>query len=301
MQIGVHCQRGKVTWDECKVCRLNPLRPCHVTPDILQLMEKRPTTKRSYNYTPSRLTGCDRQYILMRDDEDYYEDVQSSWPLVRGTMIHAILENSGEVAGYERTLREVRLQTTIQVDNREETIEQGFNPTDTSWVPGQEVFTGQPDLLLLTGNRVKIIDYKTTEIEHTLLSAYRSHVMQINMYAWLVKRCLPAILGVESVTIDELEILYLSQKKTRRFTSVGALKDRGKLLDRKSHTHEMLTLETIPLLQDEVTEAWIVKRIRERKQAEHILPEILTGEKAKLCYGCPVKEKCYVLARVEHG
>src|SRR5258708_7920722 len=161
MQIGVHCQRGKVVWEECKRCRLNPLRPCHLTPDLLQLMERRPTTK-SKRYTPSRLRGCDRQYILTRDDEDYYEDAQSCWPLVRGTMIHAILENSGQVAGYEQTLRELRLQTSIQVDEQEEAITQGFNPTETTWQPGQEIFTGQPDLLLLTGNRVKIIDYKTT-------------------------------------------------------------------------------------------------------------------------------------------
>src|SRR5439155_16789992 len=142
-------------------------------------------------------------------------------PLVRGTMIHSILEHSGEVEGYERTLREIRLRTTIQVDEADEPIEQDFNPTVTKWEPGQEIFTGQPDLLLLNKRRVKVVDYKTTTIDHSLIGPYRSHVMQINMYAWLVRRCLPAILDVESVEVDELEILYLSQQKTRRFTPAG--------------------------------------------------------------------------------
>src|SRR5438045_1046123 len=98
MQIGISCQRGKMSWEECHSCRLNPLRPCHVTPDILQLMERRPGEKPERQaYTPSRLTGCDRQVVLMRDEEDYYEDIHGSWPLVRGTMIHSILEHSGDV------------------------------------------------------------------------------------------------------------------------------------------------------------------------------------------------------------
>src|ERR1700731_3234391 len=101
--------------------------------------------------------------------------------------------------------------------------------------------------------------------------------MQINMYAWLVRRCLPEILEVERVDVDELEILYLSQKKTRRFTSAGALKERGKLLARKSNTQDTLTLEAIPLLRDDVPEAWTNNPIRERPAAETTLSAILNG------------------------
>jgi len=308
-QIGVNCERGKIKWSECETCRLNPLRPCHVTPDLLQLIRRKPAKAQlEQSYSPSRMTGCDRQYVLMRD-ADYYENIRSSWPLVRGTMIHAILESAGVVDGYDQTLREIRLTTKVDVDGEEVEVEQQFDPTKTEVIEGQEIFTGQPDLLLRNGNRVKIVDYKTTTISHDLLAAKLPHVRQINMYAWLARRCLPAILGVESIEIDELEILYLSQEKTRRFTSAGSLKDRGKLISRKGprgsswqlseNFYETLTLEAIMLADDRKVEDWIIKRIKERRQALTTLPPILTGDAALMCIGCPVREKCMERARTD--
>jgi hypothetical protein len=173
VQVGVNCPRGKIRWEECRTCRLNPLRPCHLTPDLLQMVEQSPVEKSLESaFSPSRLTGCDRQYALMSGDaDDYYTDVRSSWPLVRGSTIHAIFENGGDLQGYDQTLRELRLRTTINIDGEEVEIEQEFDPADNTKAPGQDVFTGKPDVLLRNGNKIKIIDYKTSEIDHELTAA----------------------------------------------------------------------------------------------------------------------------------
>lgn len=302
---------GKKTWDFCHACRLNASRPCHVTPDILQLLERNTQEEQpeSTAYTPSRLTGCDRQAELA-SREDYYEDLRGAWPLVRGTMIHAILEQSGKVEGFLDTIREVRLTTHIDVGGNTEEITQDFNPTDVSFQPGQEPFSGKADVILVGEVRLpefpgqpavyrcKIIDYKTSTVDNTLLSAHKSHIMQINMYKWLIERELPKYLG-ENIRVDvtELEILYLGYSRTRRFTSVCALTDQLLRVKDGKRVNETITLDAIPLLSNEVTEEWIRRRIREKRQAKTELPPILTGERAWMCVNCSVREHCFARER----
>lgn len=297
MQVGVKCPRGDIEWEECKRCRLNPRRPCHMPLEILSMIEREDRPHSSF--TPSRLTGCDRQVVLL-EGKDYYEDINHAWPAIRGTMIHGILEKSGLIGGFFQTLREVRLSTVLAGH----TIEQDFNPADATYQPGQENFTGKPDLILLDAPdfsqevitiNAKIIDYKTTTIDHELTAAKKNHVRQINMYAWLVERELGKHLGNHvKVEVTELEIYYLDYKKVRRFTSVCSLQDRGKLVDRKNKVYENLTLKPIPLVDRKITEEWILKRINEKKAASlDNLPPMLPESESWLCFYCPVRDECY--------
>jgi hypothetical protein len=309
MQVGVKCVLGDIKWDSCHVCRKNPLRPCNTDLTILDLIERNPVKEaHRTRFSPSKITGCDRQYHLMRKQPDYYEDISNAYPAVRGTMIHAILEKAGDVSGYEQTFREITLKTSIQIDSEEVQLEQNFNPTDQEREVGAEPFNGTADLILVKSTLpalirqkkqayIKIVDYKSSEIDHSLVSARPEHIMQINLYKWMAKRCADQFLGDVDVLVDELEIIYLSQKRTRRFTSAGPMRDRGKLVDRANKIYEPITLAPIPVVEDSKVEEWLIRRIKERKQAESILPPILTGEKSRMCWYCPIREKCFELER----
>lgn len=306
---------GKKTWEFCHACRHNPSRLCHVTPDLLQLLERdtQQDEPESTAYTPSRLTGCDRQAELTAH-EDYYEDLRGAWPLVRGTMIHAILERSGKVDGTLNTIREVRLTTQIEVDAEPVEIGQDFNPTDVSFQPGQEPLSGKADLIVLgeirlpefpgqpTVYRCKIVDYKTSTVDNTLIAAHKSHIMQVNLYKWLVERELPAYLGENiRVEVTELEILYLGYSRTRRFTSACALTDQLLRVKEGKRVNETITLDAIPLLSNAVIEEWIRRRIQEKRRAKIELPPILSGERAWMCVNCPVRDVCFAKEREEQS
>jgi hypothetical protein len=242
------------------------------------------------------LLGCDRRDVLQGMGEEYYVDVEGMWPALRGTMIHSTMDRR-EYPGADPMIREVRFSTQVQT---------AYGPV---------TFTGKPDAIVVQIVEgvayCKIIDYKSTnEIGHKTVAA-DEHIMQINMYAWLVGRCLLAYLGdlrraVESVLVEELEIVYGDMRKTRRFTSSGTLEARGKMLtERDAHgkihrvkppQYERLVLAPIPLLSSAQVEAWVVGRIEDRIRAKDILPPVLPPEREWMCLNCPVREACQRIA-----
>ena len=292
MQVGVKCPRGLILHSECRQCALNPLHPCQYGPDVLEKMRTdytNPDREPDQSaFTPSRLLSCPRQSVLMQD-QDYYVDVDHAYPLTRGNMVHALMEKS-RYPGAVMTIREERFKTTIE----------------TSY--GPQTFSGKCDLAVVTqidedeeGHQtlahVNIVDYKTTsKIGHDKLRAEDEHIWQINMYAWLVTKVLPARLGHVAVVVDGLEIEYFAMEKSRRFTSAGPLQALGKRLNKRPpYEYETLTLAPIPMYPLDQVEKAIVRRIEQRIQAKEVLPPILPDEERWRCLRCPVFEHCYSL------
>jgi CRISPR/Cas system-associated exonuclease Cas4 (RecB family) len=242
------------------------------------------------SFTPSRLLGCPRQTVLM-GQADHYIDIDQAWPMVRGNMIHALMEKASYPHAVA-TVREKRFATTVMTKY------------------GPQPFTGKADLIVVKSvesvNGVptlhcKVVDYKSkNEIKHDLTSALLDHQLQVNMYAWLSQKCLldTVDLGFPPeavVVVDELEIVYCSMQKVRRFTSAGQLQSPGKMITRNPRTNEMLTLEPITLWPPDKTERFIAAKIEERIDAKEVLPPILEGDAAWRCNYCPIKDYCYGL------
>jgi hypothetical protein len=247
------------------------------------------------DFTPSRLLGCDRRAGLELGG-DTWLDIEADFPLWRGNMVHALMEKAPDVPGTRGPLKEMRFSTEVQTRY------------------GTKRFTGKPDLISVLREEVdqaegdeepastfyvQVVDYKSTgKIEHADTAPKRNHVMQVNIYAWLVRRELPKVLQKTArIVVEELEIIYVDMQRTRRFTSAGTLEARGKRLNRTPpYEYETLTLDAVPVLSDAVVEAWVVKHIESRIQAtEEKLPPPLTGEAAWLCRFCPVYTLCHSL------
>jgi CRISPR/Cas system-associated exonuclease Cas4 (RecB family) len=290
MQVGVSCVRGLIPHDECRRCAQDPLHPCQYGPDVLEMMRYDPTDPDrepgSRAFTPTRILACPRQAVL-QEDSDYYIDVDHAYPMTRGNMVHALME-SARYPGVMATIREQRFKTMI----------------DTKY--GPQKFSGKCDLVIVKDlddgvYHVNIVDYKTTSrIGHDLIRAYDDHIAQVNMYAWLVTRELPAMLEFTPVVVDTVEIEYYAMEKARRFTSAGTLYARGKRIP-KTHPWEYETLELmpIPLYPMETNEAAIRRRIERR--LEPGLPPILPEEDRWKCDRCPVHDLCYSLPEEGNG
>lgn len=279
--LGVRINGQVMGWDEAfQEAATNPLRPWPYTPDMLALLagldDDEPDDRA---FSPSRLLGCHRESAL-KTEHGYYVDAENSWPLVRGNMVHALMERA-RYPGALDIIREKRFYTTIQ----------------TKYGPQQ--FTAKPDLIVaehLDGGGVlhlKIVDYKSKgKIEHSLTEASFEHELQVCMYALIVTRELARELG-SPVVVDEVEIDYVDMSRVRRFTSAGWLTDRGKLISRKYGEYETLHLAPIRLWSLPKVERFVRRRIEERIQASRVLPPILKEEERWRCLRCPVREKCY--------
>jgi hypothetical protein len=293
-QVGVQCPRGRIKHEECRQCALDPLHPCMFSPDVLEKMRVHyddPNREPGgLTFSPSRVLSCPRQAVL-EDRYDYYSDVERDYPKVRGHMMHALMEAS-RYPGVVRTVRERRIHTTI----------------DTSY--GPQPFTGKCDLIIVKQldddgqtAHVNIVDYKTiTKIEHSLTEAKPEHVWQVNMYAWMVTRELPHILGHDglNVVVDGVEIEYFDMSKVRRFTSYGELHCKGKMVKRRPPEYETLTLAPIPLYPLEQIEKAIRRRVEQRIWAKEHLPPVLPEEEQWRCESCPVFDVCLRLAQEGH-
>ena len=284
MQIGVSCVRGQILHADCRKCSLNPLHPCQYGPDVLEQMradylnpDREPNAS---DFTPTRLLSCSRQAQL-QGTTDYYIDIDHAYPLTRGNMVHALMERS-RYPGAVRTIREQRLRTTI----------------DTPY--GPQTFSGKCDLIIVKQlddtevYHVDIVDYKTkSKIGHDLVRADEEHIAQINMYAWLVTRVLPEMLGLP-VIVDCVEIEYFAMEKSRRFTSSGPLYAKGKrIVGSRPWQYETLELSAIPLYPLALVESAIKNRIEKRLAPE--LAPILPDEQRWKCDRCPVRDLCFTL------
>jgi hypothetical protein len=287
-QVGVKCVRGLVTHEDCRRCSAEPLHPCELPPDILEGMREDPNHRHANPdiFSPTSLLDCDRKHALSVD-RDWYLDVDNAWPMLRGSLVHALMENN-RYPGAVGVLRETEMQVTVATHY------------------GPQTFAGQPDLVVV--NRLEetpngpityatIVDYKSTaEIKHDLTAARKDHVRQINMYAYLLRRWLPQRhrdprLRVE---VEAIEIVYLDFKKVRRFTSAGSLQTRGKMTRRSPREYATLDLEPLHIFPDAVVERNIRRMIESKLEAREELPPAyeMGDEGYWRCGYCPVREVC---------
>lgn len=306
---GVRCVRGCIPLAECERCALDPLHPCTFTADMLAALRAEAAHDEggADGLTPSRLLSCDRraglEVSLVGDENLGWLDVKAQFPLFRGNMVHALMERVKEVPGYEGLIREVRFRVTVETSYGPRVFSGKSDcVTIKEMVPLGRI--GEPNAWFL---RCKVTDYKSKKkVEHSLTSAVRDHVMQVNMYRWLVEQALPDYLRKEweapfmtlVVLVDELEIAYVDMDRTRRFTSAGTLYDTGKRLNRSEpYEYETLTLAPIPFIEREQVGAWVKKHIERRIRARAgELPPPLAGDAAWVCRYCPVRGFCEDLA-----
>ncbi len=277
MQVGVHCVRGNVPHQACRECSLNPLHPCAYTPDLLEKVRRDPH-EHAIQFSPTRILSCFRQEVL-KGEVDYYTDVDNAYPLMRGNMLHAMMEMS-RYPGAIGCLREKQFWTTVE----------------TAYGPQQ--FEGKVDLIVIKSAgqgrlSCKVVDYKTkTDVGHDLTAPIFNHIAQINMYRWLIERELPKECGWD-VVVDELEIEYCAMAKPRRFTSAGPLVTRGKMVKRSPRQYADLPLEAIPVWELDAIEKAVVRRIELRLAPRESLPEVLPPEEQWMCERCDVAEVCW--------
>nr|WP_281278987.1 PD-(D/E)XK nuclease family protein [Thermosporothrix hazakensis] len=237
--------------------------------------------------SPTRVQGCARAKWLAVRKFARYLNPYARWHSLRGTLSHSFFEAAPPSPGVLRAIKELRLSTEVE-----------------TWY-GTVRFSGKPDLIEVLEDsdriRVKITDWKSiSDIPHTMCEAKKEHQDQINMYAWLTRRCLPEVLGRPGVPVDvdELEIVYFSMNRVRRFTSKGPLVGRGKQrYPRSSGEYEELELAPIELYPPEVIEGLIIWGVEEAIEARESdsPPEPLSGVEARLCDFCDLQRECVSL------
>jgi hypothetical protein len=299
-QKGVRCVRGYIPHEECRRCARDPLHPCMLTPQILESMREENQELPDDAMTPTRLLDCQRKTQL-KQQKDWYLDIDSAWSAMRGTLMHARLEDLPKAPGSLGEIREIRLETTVQTKYGPQVVR---GKSDLIVVQGVE--EPESDVLLqVVGQdgetmRIKVLDYKSkAEIKHEMVSVQRNHQRQVNMYGWLAAKALPEALGRPGLKVEvaELEIFYAGTNKPRRFTSAGPLVTKGKRISVHPLEYEDLVLEPIVMYPLDQIERWVVQQVESVIAAREYLPPPLEGEDAVICQWCPVRTYCEQLAR----
>ncbi len=270
---GVKCILGYVSMadhEKCMVERDGP--PCGYSPTLLQLMTRTKPERADIKFSPSSLGNCHRRTVLGRQ-HDWFLDVDSAYRMIRGSVIHAGLENEPAPPGVLGVIRELKMSAPINVNGEEHTFHGTFDELTLLSVEQVRDDTLYPEPLTHMGWKnvlhVKLVDYKSkSEVLHTLVEPDEQHVYQINSYAWMVQQFLPKWLNwqtdlgwpncdgcmdvdtehlfmndgvqlpnVDEVVIDELSIVYLDMKKVRTFTSKGFGYANGKMKGTMSGGH----------------------------------------------------------------
>lgn len=273
--LGVLCPRGKISFEECKRCSLTADRPCNYSPDILAYMRNHDAGEPGKDaFTPSRLLGCHRQPVLM-DGQDSWIDVDNAWSMTRGSIIHAGLE--GLKWPGQSTVREQRVTLTV----------------DTKY--GPQPFSAKPDVIAFQSPTEFVVwDYKTREVDHTLLRADIKHQLQVNMYAW-------AYAQATGYVPTGLEIEYIGSGRVRRFSSSGPRTDKGKRHKVDNHfVYDEIVLEPVTLMDMELVGRLVRRLIEKRVEAKEVLPPVLQGDEAKWCFRCPVRNRCQAIEKGEN-
>lgn len=279
-QVGVKCVRGEIAHDDCRACALHPLHPCAYPADLLELM-RGGTEPPASAHSPTRVQGCARQARL-QDEYDYYIDVDFQYPMTRGHMIHALMEQA-QYPGALAVIREQRLSAVIETAN------------------GLAQFSGKSDLVVIKEVRdgvayAKVVDYKSKgKVGHDLVVADVSHQIQVNLYAYLVEKALT--FENLPIVVDELEIVYCDMDKVRRFTSAGPLEARGKrIVGSRPAEYETLTLA--PLKLKTTLHRWAERYLKHRIELreDSALAPVLPPEESWKCRRCPVFAICDRLA-----
>ncbi|GHO55481.1 PD-(D/E)XK nuclease family protein [Ktedonobacter robiniae] len=282
-------KRVSMTRQECDVCVQDPAHPCPFNGKMLRMMwgdgDREPGRQ---TFSPTRLMGCPRSKYLDKNQYPQYLDPYKKWNALRGTMAHGFFETAPLAPGVEFEITEERLETMVE----------------TAY--GPQKFVGKPDLVEVlfvdeTKIVVKLTDWKSTkEVGHDFIEAKEDHQKQVNMYQYLLARCLPEYLGRPDieVIVDELEIVYFDMGKVRRFTSKCDLIDRGKMLTpRSAGRYADLALAQMQLKSMDFMEDFIRTLIEDAIDARENLAPAYEGDKARLCPYCPFQIECVALQK----
>lgn len=287
---GVKCERSEqlgrpyVSRQECDECVQDPAHPCPFNAKMLKTMwgddDNEPP---ALSLSPTRVLGCLRAKYFERADYQKILNPRKKWHAIRGSIAHKFFEEAGLSPGVLWELAEKRM--TVELPTRY----------------GPQKFSGKPDLiecLMEDGDQiwVKLTDWKSKrDIGHDFVAVSADHEKQVNMYSFLLQECLPGILKrpTLSVNVVELEIVYLTMNKVRRFTSAAALKDQGKLLRPYSaEQHEEIELIPVSLRSHEEMRERIIAWIEDTIEAQTKLYPPLEGEAARICSYCPFYSEC---------
>jgi hypothetical protein len=322
---GVACVRGLIPLEEHYKCMTEQNGPpCGISPTILQMITEHDAERIRENvvFSPSSISSCHRQHTLSSKN-DWFIPVKNAYKSTRGSIFHQGLGQEPAYPGVLGVVRELRMGAQI----------------DTAY--GEKTFHGKPDEVVLLNVdtellplgvlnwhrlHVKITDYKTRgDVGHDLVAADRRHVVQINQYAWLVKKFLPQWLTrlnevgwaevsekeareyghlylnggiipprIDEVIVDELSIEYLDMSKARAFSSRGFLYAEGKMVTdlvggryvrRKPVEYEELELEPIYQFKDKYIEGMIRKGIEAQIESDTLLARPMYGDDARLMCG----------------
>ncbi len=287
---GVQCDRARqlnrvaMTRQECNECVQKPDHLCPFNGKLLALLwgdgDREPERQ---TFSPTRLMGCPRAKYLDRNNYPQYLDPYKKWNALRGTMAHGFFEDAPLAPGVAFDITEERFETTIE----------------TAY--GPQPFVGKPDLVevLYYDEKkivVKLTDWKSTKaVGHDFIEAKEDHQKQVNMYAYLLHKCLPEYLGRAGleVIVDELEIVYFDMGRVRRFSSKCSVVDRGKMLTpRSSGRFADLELSQMQQKDMDFMHDFIATLIEDAIDARDNLAPAYEGDKARLCPYCPLYVAC---------
>jgi hypothetical protein len=175
--IGFDCPfKGKVSFDFCLADAATHKQPCQFSYPVLRGMVMNELKNREGIHVTS-LLNCLRKIVLDTRHDIYVPPEQTYWAF-RGQLAHSIVE-------------------LAQSDNA--VVEQQF-VKEIEGIP----IVGSPDVIY--PDRGLLVDYKTTA-SAPRRGPYPQHVMQVNIYRWLVR---------EHHRVDRLEIVYLDMRGTVR-------------------------------------------------------------------------------------
>ena len=245
---------------ECLRCKMagcdRVATPCSLSYEMLKGMMDGSGRASAHTSATMLTSSCPRRTVLERD-QLYHANPLRLFPAWRGTMGHLMTERHPQPG----CIYEQRFETQIEVDGCLHKV------------------TGQIDKLNIA--RREIEDFKTKDDQKLgrLKSAEDAHVLQLNIYRWLVyvgwpqkklscqetsfKPGIPA-----EIEIETLKLTYWSMKSPKPLSA--------------------------PLMDLEEIEAYVVERVRLLHRDE--LPGVpvdLDPERSKLCLDwCPVRDHC---------
>lgn len=175
--VGFDCpHKGKVDFDFCLADARTHKQPCQFVYPILKGMVANERKERDGIHVTG-LLNCLRKVVLDTRHDVFIRPEQTYWAF-RGQLAHAIVElaQSDDAVAERQFVREIKGIPII----------------------------GTPDVIY--PDQRLLVDYKTTAMTPRK-GPYPHHVMQVNIYRWLVRR---------HFRIEHLEIAYMDMKQTVR-------------------------------------------------------------------------------------
>jgi len=203
---------------------------------------------------------CLRGEFLKRT-EPYYSTVEAMYPMFRGTLFHGLMEANPHPDGLVE-IKTIRKYKGIEIGGTYDSLIVRKDPVTKKFV---------------------LQDWKTTDNLPRYDTPYSSHIIQVNLYRWLL-----------DLPVDEtiLEVHYFSMKAHKR----TRLKDgTGPSRGGRAPSNQMWT--------DAQVESYLDDRLLKLK-ASYVtrlpMPYALVTEDEKWeCVYCPVRQLCADTARLE--